>query len=81
MVNCFLSAPHPPFQKRSQLSPRDLLLSPDEDSSEIAMKQISDGQLSEIIKRGCPEAQMSGYYWLEDKQIWQLVLFILQSPR
>ncbi len=41
-----------------------------------SMKKISDGQLFWIIKNGSHGTQMPGFTKLEDKQIWQLILYI-----
>jgi len=40
------------------------------------MKGVSDGQLFWIVKNGSHGTQMPGIVKLEDKQIWQLILYI-----
>ena len=40
------------------------------------MKGVSDGQLFWIIKNGSHGTQMQGFIKLEDKQIWQLIMYI-----
>lgn len=40
------------------------------------MDDLSDGQLFWVIKNGSPGTAMPSFRYLEDKQIWQLILFI-----
>jgi cytochrome c553 len=40
------------------------------------MKGVSDGQLFWIIKNGSHGTKMPGFIKLEEKQIWQLILYI-----
>jgi hypothetical protein len=40
------------------------------------MDDLSDGQLFWIIKNGSPGTEMPSFSYLEDNQVWQLILFI-----
>jgi mono/diheme cytochrome c family protein len=45
------------------------------------MEDISDGQIYWIIKNGSPGTPMPSFGALDDKQVWQLVLYIRQFAK
>ncbi|NIP99685.1 MAG: c-type cytochrome, partial [Nitrospinaceae bacterium] len=42
------------------------------------MKDIPDGQMFWIIKKGSPGTKMPAYKNLSDRQVWQIVLYLRQ---
>ena len=45
------------------------------------MKEIPDGQLFWIIRNGSPGTGMPAFRELQDKQIWQLILYLRSLPK
>ena len=45
------------------------------------MENLPDGQLFWIIKNGSPGTAMPSFSYLEDDQVWQLILYIRQFQK
>jgi len=60
-----------------------MAVKPRDFTCQAMMKDISDGQLFWVIKKGSNGTNMWGYHTLSDKQIWQIVLYLRQfsTPR